>query len=56
LDQRLAVGWLLGATPIIGGGAMLILAAGFLAITVGLPSQARAQPAAPVELDSAVTA
>jgi hypothetical protein len=53
----LALGWCLGATPILGsGGAFLILAAAFLAIAVGLRRQASASLAAPAEMDSPVTA
>lgn len=53
----LAVGWFLGATPILGsGGAFLILAAAFLAIAVGLHRQTPARLTAPVGLDSSVTA
>jgi hypothetical protein len=52
----LALGWFLGATPVIGsGGAFFILAAALLAIAVGLRGHATAPVAAPVELDSAVT-
>ena len=52
----LAVGWFLGATPILGSrGAFLILAAALLAIAVGVRRQATAPLAAAVELDSAVT-
>ena len=52
----LALGWFLGATPILGsGGAFLILAAALLAIAVGLRHQATAPLTAPVELDSPVT-
>jgi hypothetical protein len=52
----LALGWFLGATPILGtGGAFLILAAALVAIAVGLRRQATAALAAPVELDSPVT-
>lgn len=52
----LAIGWFLGATPIIGGGSMLILAASFLAISTGLRHDTKARLAPPVELDSSVTA
>lgn len=52
----LALGWCLGASPILGsGGAFLILAAALLAIAVGLRRQATAPLAAAVELDSPVT-
>jgi hypothetical protein len=53
----LVIGWFLGASPILGsGGAMLILAAAFLAIAVGLRRQAPARLAPAVQLDSSVTA
>jgi hypothetical protein len=52
----LAIGWLLGATPILGsGGTFLILAAAFLAIAVGLRRQKPARRGAPVGLDPSVT-
>jgi hypothetical protein len=53
----LAVGWFLGATPITGfRGSMLILAAAFLLIAVGLRRKTLARLAAPVELDQPITA
>jgi len=53
----LALGWLLGATPVLGsGGAFLILATAFLAIAVGLRRQSATPLAAAVELDSALAA
>ena len=52
----LALGWFLGATPVLGsGGAFLILAAAVLAIAVGLRHQT-APPIAAAQLDSAVAA
>jgi hypothetical protein len=53
----LALGWFLGATPILGsGGTFLILAAALVAIALGLRRQASAPLAAPAEIDSPVTA
>ncbi len=53
----LALGWLLGATPVLGsGGAFFILAAAFVAIAIGLRHQAPAHSTPQVELDSPVTA
>jgi hypothetical protein len=53
----LALGWFLGATPVLGsGGAFFILAAVFLAIAAGLRRQATARLASAVQLDSSVTA
>jgi hypothetical protein len=52
----LALGWLLGASPLLGsGGSFLILAGALLAIAVGLHRQASATLAAPAPLDSPVT-
>jgi hypothetical protein len=53
----LAVGWFLGATPVLGsGGSFLILAAAFPTIAVGLRRQTAPAVAAPAQLDSAVAA
>ncbi|MBV9002936.1 MAG: hypothetical protein JO304_28025 [Solirubrobacterales bacterium] len=53
----LAVGWFLGATPILGSGAaFLILAAAFLAIAVGLHRQMQARGTATISLDSSLAA
>jgi len=53
----LAIGWFLGASPILGSGAaFLILAAAFLAIAFGLRRQTAAQPEAPVRLSSSIPA
>jgi hypothetical protein len=58
LDGTNARHWLvLGASPIlVSGGAMLILAAAFLAIAVGLRRQTPARLPPAVQLESSVTA
>ena len=58
IGPALAIGWLLGATPILGsGGAFLILVAAFLAIAARLRHDTPAQlTTTPVELDSSITA
>ncbi|MBV9810238.1 MAG: hypothetical protein JO286_23880 [Solirubrobacterales bacterium] len=56
IGPALAIGWFLGATPIIGDGSMLILAAAFLAIAAGLRHNATAALTAPVEMDASATA
>ncbi|MBV9416842.1 MAG: hypothetical protein JO363_17800 [Solirubrobacterales bacterium] len=53
----LALGWFLGATPILGSGAaFLILAAAFLAIAVGLHRQMQTRSTAAISLDSSIAA
>jgi hypothetical protein len=53
----LALGWFLGATPILGSGAaFLILAAALVAIAGGLRRHASTPLTTPAELDSPVTA
>jgi hypothetical protein len=53
----LAVSWFLGGSPILGsGGSMLILAAAFIVIALGLRRQPPARVASPVQLDPSVTA
>jgi hypothetical protein len=57
IGPALALGWLLGATPILeSGGAFLILAPAFLAIALGLRRQTTGRPATQVAIDSSVTA
>ncbi|MBV9682999.1 MAG: hypothetical protein JO046_14500 [Solirubrobacterales bacterium] len=56
IGPALAIGWFLGATPIIGDGSMLILAAAFLAIAAGLRHNTTGPPTAPVEMDASATA
>jgi len=51
----LALGWFLGATPILGS-AFLILVAAFLAIAAGLRRQTEPRGSAPVGLDPSVAA
>lgn len=56
IGPALALGWLLGATPILDSrGAFLIVAAAFLATAVGLLRQTT-PPAAPIGIDTSVTA
>ena len=53
----LAIGWFLGASPILGSGAaFLILTVAFLAIALGLRRQTAAQPEAHVRLSASFPA
>lgn len=57
IGPALAIGWFLGASPVLGSGAsFLILAAAFLAIAYGLHRRADARTAPPISLDSSVAA
>ena len=57
IGPALAIGWFLGASPILGtGGAVLILAAAFLAIAYGLRRDAATHTSPPISLEPSVTA
>jgi hypothetical protein len=54
----LALGWFLGATPILGsdGGGFLLVGAAFVAVAVALGRQTMAHPAPPPGIETSVTA
>jgi uncharacterized membrane protein len=52
IGPALAIGWFLGATPIIGASAMLILAGVFLAIAAGLRHDTTVALTTPLEMDA----
>lgn len=55
MGPALAIGWFLGATPIIGDGSMLILAAAFLAVAAGLRHATTVALTSPVKIDASAT-
>lgn len=56
IGPTLALGWFLGATPILGSGGFLIVGAAFVAVAVGLGRRRTAHPTAPAGIETSVTA
>lgn len=56
IGPALALGWLLGATPILGDGGFLIVGAAFLAVAFALRRDATAPVAPPAGIETSITA